>query len=138
MFVSNSRTGVQLGHHARMVCNSGKCQLGCLPSLIHCGHFLDLGIRYNLRTSGLFVPSPTLCILQLALLLQDRHDDARVGIRSTARLFGQHSRIIISLFSIAMIALLIYAGTKNDQGAPYYMGVTTAAGQLARVAWSVE
>ena len=69
---------------------------------------------------------------------QDKHDDARVGIRSTARLFGQHSRLIISLFSVAMIGLLVYAGVKNDQGAPYYMGVTTAAGQLARIAWSVE
>lgn len=69
---------------------------------------------------------------------QDKHDDARVGIRSTARLFGQHSRAIISLFSIAMIGLLVYAGMRNDQGAPYYMGVTTAAGQLARIAWSVE
>jgi len=69
---------------------------------------------------------------------QDKHDDARVGIRSTARLFGQHSRAIISLFSIIMIGLLVYAGMKNDQGAPYFMGVTTAAGQLARIAWSVE
>jgi 4-hydroxybenzoate polyprenyltransferase len=69
---------------------------------------------------------------------QDKHDDARVGIRSTARLFGRHSRAIISLFSVAMVSLLVYAGMRNDQGAPYYMGITTAAGQLARIAWSVE
>ena len=37
-----------------------------------------------------------------------------------------------------MFGLLVYAGMKNDQGAPYYMGVTTAGGQLARIAWSVE
>jgi len=75
---------------------------------------------------------------QLTPYSQDKHDDARLGIRSTARLFGQHSRLIISLFSVAMIGLLVYAGVKNDQGAPYYMGVTTAAGQLARIAWGVE
>ena len=69
---------------------------------------------------------------------QDKYDDARVGIRSPARLFGQHSRVIVSLFSVVMIGLLVYAGVKNDQGAPYYMGITTAAGQLARIAWSVE
>jgi 4-hydroxybenzoate polyprenyltransferase len=81
---------------------------------------------------------PTLPCTPLNTFLQDKHDDARIGIRSTARLFGQHSRAIVSLFSVVMIGLLVYAGMKNDQGAPYYMGVTTAAGQLARIAWSVE
>jgi hypothetical protein len=37
--------------------------------------------------------------------------------------FGQHSRAIVSPFSVVMISLLVYAGMKKDQGAPYYMGV---------------
>ena len=93
----------------------------------------------RLSSSFLFPNSlPTLYGSHSTPCAQDKHDDARVGIRSTARLFGQHSRAIVSLFSVVMIGLLVYAGVKNDQGAPYYMGITTAAGQLARIAWSVE
>ena len=101
---------------------------------------MDLGIRYDICTPGLYhsLRFPPLYTSHSILRSQDKHDDARVGIRSTARLFGRQSRAIISLFSVAMIGLLVYAGMKNDQGAPYYMGITTAAGQLARIAWSVE
>jgi len=129
-----------------MVRNNWKCQLGRLPSLIHRRYLLDPSIRYDLCTSGSLHSFPSLPTLPLSTFYasqstsysQDKHDDTHVGIRSTARLFGQHSRLIISLFSVAMIDLLAYTGVKNDQAAPYYTGVTTAAGQLARIAWSVE
>ena len=41
---------------------------------------------------------------------QDREDDALVGIRSTARLFGGRSRRFIALFYAGMMALLVLAG----------------------------
>lgn len=41
---------------------------------------------------------------------QDREDDARVGVKSTARLFGARSRIWIAGFYAATIALLLAAG----------------------------
>jgi len=41
---------------------------------------------------------------------QDREDDAKVGVKSTARLFGKKSRIWIAAFYGAMTALLAAAG----------------------------
>lgn len=42
--------------------------------------------------------------------LQDVEDDALIGVKSTARLFGNHARIIIALFFIAAFSMWIWAG----------------------------
>ncbi|KAI0035462.1 UbiA prenyltransferase family [Vararia minispora EC-137] len=51
---------------------------------------------------------------------QDRKDDERVGIKSTARLFGAQLHFITALFATAMVALLVTGGTFNDHGLPYF------------------
>ena len=40
---------------------------------------------------------------------QDREDDALIGVKSTARLFGEHSKIWIAAFYLATLALLLAA-----------------------------
>lgn len=42
--------------------------------------------------------------------LQDIEDDAMVGVKSTARLFGQHAKLIIALFYAGAFALWLQAG----------------------------
>lgn len=41
---------------------------------------------------------------------QDREDDALIGLKSTARLFGDHSRLLVGACYAATIALLAVAG----------------------------
>ena len=64
---------------------------------------------------------------------QDKADDVRVGIRSTALLFGEHTRSILSAFSASSIGCIALAGYLNAQGAPFFIGTGLAAAQLARV-----
>jgi 4-hydroxybenzoate polyprenyltransferase len=64
---------------------------------------------------------------------QDKADDVRVGIRSTALLFGEHTRSILSAFSASSIGCIALAGYLNAQGVPFFLGTGLAAAQLARV-----
>ncbi|HKI61814.1 MAG TPA: 4-hydroxybenzoate octaprenyltransferase [Mariprofundaceae bacterium] len=58
----------------------------------------------------------------------DREDDLKLGVKSTAILFGRHDRLIIGLLQLAMFALLAVAGFKLSLGVPYYGGLLAAAG----------
>ncbi|KAL4081756.1 UbiA prenyltransferase family-domain-containing protein [Scleroderma yunnanense] len=66
---------------------------------------------------------------------QDKKDDVHVGIRSTALLFGEQTRPILSALSASAMSFITYAGLINAQGAPFYIGVGLGTAQLARVLW---
>jgi 4-hydroxybenzoate polyprenyltransferase len=61
---------------------------------------------------------------------QDKEDDALVGIKSTARLFGDRSRPWIAGFLTVFVALLVVTGWLAGLGWPYYAGLAIAAGHL--------
>lgn len=69
---------------------------------------------------------------------QDKLDDVNVGIKSTALLFGDHSRSIMSALSASSMGLISYAGLLNDQGLSFYLGVGFASVQLARVLYRTD
>ncbi len=60
----------------------------------------------------------------------DRDDDLKVGIKSTAILFGRYDRTIIALLQLSMLLLLIGIGVYTGRGA-YYQGGLAAAALLA-------
>ncbi|GBE79332.1 DUF21-domain-containing protein [Sparassis crispa] len=64
---------------------------------------------------------------------QDKTDDVRVGIRSTALLFGENTRPILGALSTSTLSLITFAGYMNDHGPLFYTGTGLAALQLARV-----
>ncbi|KAH9951854.1 UbiA prenyltransferase family-domain-containing protein [Amylocystis lapponica] len=64
---------------------------------------------------------------------QDKADDVLVDIRSTALLFGERTRPILSVLSASSVSLVTYAGYLNAQGLPFYVGTGLAGLQLARV-----
>ncbi len=61
----------------------------------------------------------------------DREDDLKIGVKSTAILFGRHDRLIIGLLQTGMLALLLVAGVQLDLGAFYYTGLLAATGLSA-------
>ncbi len=69
---------------------------------------------------------------------QDKTDDMRVGIRSTALLFGEHTRSILTAFSASSMSCIALAGYLNSQGAPFFIGTGLAAAQLARVIYRTD
>lgn len=58
---------------------------------------------------------------------QDKDDDIVVGIKSTALLFGENTKSILSAFATSSIAFLSLTGYMMGAGLPYYVGVTAAA-----------
>jgi 4-hydroxybenzoate polyprenyltransferase len=43
----------------------------------------------------------------------DRDDDLKIGIKSTAILFGEHDRLIIGILQVAVLALMVAIGWLN-------------------------
>ncbi|QYJ93364.1 MULTISPECIES: 4-hydroxybenzoate octaprenyltransferase [Shewanella] len=58
----------------------------------------------------------------------DRDDDLKVGIKSTAILFGRFDRQIIGLFQLAALGCFIMAGLSADRGLVFALGILTFIG----------
>ena len=70
-----------------------------------------------------------------AYAMVDRDDDVRVGVKSTAILFGRADRLMIALFHALTLALLAWAGARAGLGLTYYMGLLLAAGLALYQQW---
>jgi len=58
----------------------------------------------------------------------DRDDDLKVGIKSTAILFGRFDRQIIALFQLVALGCFIMAGLSAERGLLYGLGIITFVG----------
>ncbi|MEZ5564133.1 MAG: 4-hydroxybenzoate octaprenyltransferase [Gammaproteobacteria bacterium] len=70
--------------------------------------------------------------------MADRDEDLRIGIRSTAILFGTADLFIIFLLQIALIVGLLLAGAEAHLGGWYQAGVCVAALLLASQLWQIR
>ncbi len=68
----------------------------------------------------------------------DREDDRRIGIKSTAVLFGDYDRLIIAMLQLAMTLLLVAVGVVNDLGLVYYASLAVAALLFVRQQWLIK
>ena len=59
--------------------------------------------------------------------LVDRPDDVKVGIKSTAILFGRHALAIITLLQLGMLLLLVAVGWLAQLQWPFYLSLVLAA-----------
>jgi len=59
--------------------------------------------------------------------MADREDDLKVGIKSTAILFGRYDRLIIGLLQLLLLGLLAYVGYLAGRGVWYSIGLAAAA-----------
>lgn len=58
----------------------------------------------------------------------DREDDVKIGVKSTAILFGDADRVIIAVIQLFLLGALVLAGHTAGVGGYYYFGVLLAAG----------
>ncbi|KTF17082.1 4-hydroxybenzoate octaprenyltransferase [Pseudoalteromonas sp. 10-33] len=56
----------------------------------------------------------------------DRDDDVKIGVKSTAILFGRFDRHIIFVLNALFIALITYIGSINHLGMPFWGGLLIA------------
>ncbi|MDH5786157.1 MAG: 4-hydroxybenzoate octaprenyltransferase [Chromatiales bacterium] len=60
--------------------------------------------------------------------IADREDDLKIGVKSTAILFGRFDRLAIGLTQLGVLATLIAAGVSFQLQWPYYAGLLVASG----------
>jgi 4-hydroxybenzoate polyprenyltransferase len=57
----------------------------------------------------------------------DREDDLKIGVKSSAILFGESDRLVIGIIQILLLLALIFAGQVAELGAYYYFGLLLAS-----------
>ena len=56
----------------------------------------------------------------------DRQDDLRIGVKSSAILFGRHDRRVIIALQVAALAVLVLLGQRCELGVAWYLGLLAA------------
>ncbi len=69
---------------------------------------------------------------------QDKEDDARIGVKSSALALGRHTRPFLFAFYGAAAALWLAAGLGSGLGGVFLLALALAAGQLAWQAATVD
>ncbi|XP_038719436.1 4-hydroxybenzoate polyprenyltransferase, mitochondrial-like isoform X1 [Tripterygium wilfordii] len=95
---------------------------------------LDPAIVFPLYASGVFWT----LVYDTIYAHQDKEDDLKVGVKSTALRFGDSTKLWITGFGMACIGCLGISGYNADNGWPFYLFLVGASGQLAWQIWTVN
>ena len=68
----------------------------------------------------------------------DRDDDVRIGVRSTAVLFGRADRLVVGALQLSAVGLLLLLGMRSKLGAAYFLAVAVAAALLVYQQWLIR
>lgn len=68
----------------------------------------------------------------------DRDDDLKIGVKSTAVLWGQYDRLIVGLCQCVFFALLVLSGISFGLGWAYYVGLAAAAAIAVYHQWLIR
>ncbi|MBK1649634.1 4-hydroxybenzoate octaprenyltransferase [Rhabdochromatium marinum] len=68
----------------------------------------------------------------------DREDDLKIGIKSTAILFGRHDRLVVGLLQVVMLGILTLVGWSAGLGTAYYVGLAVAAVLAVYQQWLIH
>ncbi|CAE6953141.1 4-hydroxybenzoate octaprenyltransferase [Pseudomonas marincola] len=70
--------------------------------------------------------------------MADREDDLKIGVKSTAILFGDADRIVILLLQSLALLCLLMAGARFELGLYFYLGLIGAAACFIWEFWSTR
>jgi hypothetical protein len=134
-----SRSHIQLGCAPRLDRPYWVHKLDRLPPSLRWRSDMDTRLRQHICPPGVHLLSNEVDMPHCKLNPhQDKADDICAGIHSTALLFGDRTRPILSGLSLSSLSLLSYAGYINVQGMPFFAGVGLAGVQLARVLYRTD
>ncbi|MCB1785004.1 MAG: 4-hydroxybenzoate octaprenyltransferase [Chromatiaceae bacterium] len=68
----------------------------------------------------------------------DREDDLRIGIKSTAILFGRYDRLAIGVLQLVMLALLWSVGDLSGRGIVYHAALAGVAALFVYQQWLIR
>ncbi|KAH8871319.1 4-hydroxybenzoate polyprenyltransferase isoform 4 [Schistosoma japonicum] len=69
---------------------------------------------------------------------QDIEDDIRIGVKSTAILFGDRTKSYLGAFHMGMTACLITVGINANAGVVYYVGTFLTMCHIAHLIWKTD
>ncbi|RDX78463.1 4-hydroxybenzoate polyprenyltransferase, mitochondrial, partial [Mucuna pruriens] len=95
---------------------------------------LDPSIVLPLYASGVFWT----LVYDTIYAHQDKEDDLKVGVKSTALRFGDSTKEWITGFGIACLSGLAVSGFNAEIGWPYYASLAVASGHLGWQIWTVD
>jgi len=70
--------------------------------------------------------------------MADREEDLKIGVKSTAILFGKADKAIIAILQIAVLVLLFWIGQKNNFNQFYFIGLLIAASLIIYQQWLIK
>jgi 4-hydroxybenzoate polyprenyltransferase len=65
----------------------------------------------------------------------DREDDLKIGVKSSAILFGRYDNLIVGLLQAVMLLLLLLVGRMAGTGWAYDLGLLLGAGLFVFQLW---
>jgi 4-hydroxybenzoate polyprenyltransferase len=65
----------------------------------------------------------------------DREDDLKIGIKSSAILFGRYDNLIVGLLQVVMLLLLFLVGLLADRGVLFNLGLLAGGGLFLYQQW---
>ncbi len=68
----------------------------------------------------------------------DREDDLKIGVKSTAILFGSADKLIVGILHLTALLLLIEVGQQIRLGVFFYIGLSAAAGLAIYQQWLIK
>jgi 4-hydroxybenzoate polyprenyltransferase len=73
-----------------------------------------------------------------AYAMSDREDDLKIGVRSSAILFGEKDKLIIGALQCLTIAGLLFIGQSLDLAGSYYVGLVLASALFTYQQWLIR
>lgn len=65
----------------------------------------------------------------------DREDDRKIGVKSTAILFGEVDLFVIAGMQVVMLVALVFIGLRAELGMWYYLSIAAVAALMAYHQW---
>ncbi|WP_027849068.1 4-hydroxybenzoate octaprenyltransferase [Marinospirillum minutulum] len=73
-----------------------------------------------------------------AYAMEDREDDLKIGVKSTAVFFGDYDRLAIGVLQLITLVLLGLAGMAFERGAIFYFGLVGMLGFFVWQQWLIR
>ncbi len=87
-------------------------------------------VRDQLEPTTWLLFAATVCwaiVYDTIYAIQDKDDDLKIGVKSSAILFGSYTWLCVGLTAALMLFFLSLAGEINQLGAAYFVGLALAA-----------
>ena len=68
----------------------------------------------------------------------DRDDDLKIGVKSTAILFGRGDKLMVGLLQLASLVILVWVGQLEQLGLGYHLGLAAALGFFIYQQWLIR